>query len=169
MTYLDRNADVLHNADALITEYMEDDLIVASAWPGYYIYPDHKPWILTGYMVSRSVLYRLVHAGFLNFGSAPTGMPDEAQLQRFKKLVASAAKEHKTVIFIYPTLNNLQNKSGWMELIAPIEDLCRTTMAKCIDIAQEPAWTQTAYTSDGVHPTVEGNKILASILANAMN
>jgi hypothetical protein len=170
MTYLDRNADVLHNADAVITEYSEDDLVAPAVWPGYYVDPDHKPWILTGYIFSRAVLYRM---GFLNFAPTPTGMPDEAQLQRFKQrfkeLVASVAKEHRMVIFIYPTLENLQNKSAWLEEIAPIKGLCRTTMAKCVDIAQEPAWNERAYTGDGVHPTVEGNKILASILANAMN
>jgi hypothetical protein len=169
MTYLDRNADVLHNADAVITEYMEGGLIVPAVWAGYYICPDHKPWILTGYIASRSVLFRLVHAGFLNIGSTPTGMSDEAPLQRFRELVATVAKEHKIVILIYPTLKNLRNKSAWLEVIAPVEGLCRTTMAKCVDLAQEPAWSERAYTSDGIHPTVEGNKILASILVNAMN
>ncbi|MGB6175345.1 MAG: SGNH/GDSL hydrolase family protein, partial [Methylocella sp.] len=96
------------------------------------------------------------------------GMPEEAQLQRFKELVASVAKEHKIVILLYPALKNLRNKSAWLEVIGPIESLCRIAKAKCVDIAQEPAWTARAYTSDGVHPTVEGNKILASILANAM-
>jgi lysophospholipase L1-like esterase len=156
----------------VITEYSEDDLVAPSVWPKYYVDPDHKPWILTEYIFIRSVLYRLrlAQAAFLNnVDSTPTRMPDEAQLQRFKELVASVAKDHTMVIFIYPTLENLQNKSAWLEVIAPIEGLCRTTMAKCVDIAQEPAWNERAYTSDGVHPTVEGNKILASILANAMN
>ncbi len=90
-------------------------------------------------------------------------------MQRFKELVASVARDNKIVIFIYPTLENLQNKSAWLEVIAPIEGLCRTTMAKCVYIAQEPAWNERAYTSDGLHQTVEGNKILASILVNAMN
>jgi hypothetical protein len=68
MTYFARNADVLHNADAVITEYTEDDLIVPAAWPGYYVDPDHKPWILTEYIFIRSVLYRLclAQAAFLN-------------------------------------------------------------------------------------------------------
>jgi len=73
------------------------------------------------------------------------------------------------VIFIYPTIENLQNKSAWLEVIASIEGLCRTTMAKRVDIAQEPAWNERAYTSDGIHPTVEVNKILASILSKAMD
>ncbi|HEX3496267.1 MAG TPA: SGNH/GDSL hydrolase family protein [Methylocella sp.] len=169
MAYLDRNADVLHNADTVIIEYMEDDLIVPTAWPGYYIFPDHKPWILTGYLFCRYALNRLARAGIVDFFWTPSGMPDAAQLQRFKEQVTSVAKEHKIVIFNFPTVINLQNKSAWLEVIAPIEDLCRTTMAKCVDIAQEPAWNERVYTSDGIHPTVEGNKILASILANAIN
>jgi lysophospholipase L1-like esterase len=156
----------------VITEYSEDDLVAPSVWPKYYVDPDHKPWILKEYIFIRSALYRLrlAQAAFLNnVDSTPTRMPDEAQLQRFKELVASVAKDHTMVIFIYPTLENLQNKSAWLEVIAPIEGLCRTTMAKCVDIAQEPAWNERAYTSDGIHPTVEGNKILASILVHAVN
>jgi len=143
----------------VITEYSEDDLVAPSVWPKYYVDPDHKPWILTGiHLFIRSVLYRLrlAKAAFLNdVDSTPTRMPDEAQLQRFKELVANVAKDHKMVIFVYPTLENLQDKSAWLEVIAPIEGLCRTTMAKCVDIAQEPAWNERAYTSDGIHPTVE--------------
>ncbi|MGB6326488.1 MAG: hypothetical protein WBG11_12165 [Methylocella sp.] len=114
------------------------------------------------------MLHRLVQAGFLNFDSSPTGMPEEVQLRRFKELVASVAKEHRIVIFLYPTLKNLQNKSTWLEVISPIKSLRRIAKAKRVDIAQDSAWNARSYTSDGVHPTVEGNKILASIVANAM-
>jgi phage gpG-like protein len=70
---------------------------------------------------------------------------------------------------MYPSVTNLQNEFAWREMIAPIAELCRATAAKCVDIAQEPAWNEKAYVSDGLHLTVEGNKLLASILANAMN
>jgi lysophospholipase L1-like esterase len=38
----------------------------------------------------------------------------------------------------------------------------------CIDVAREPTWGESAYQGDGVHPTVAGNKVLASILAKAV-
>ena len=113
---------------------------------------------------------RLVHAVASDFGSLPpTGTFDEAQLQRFKTLVANVAKAHKVLIFMYPVAKDLQNKSAWLDATAPILELCKATMAKCLDIAQEPAWNEKAYGSDGLHPTVNGNKILASVLANAID
>ena len=38
----------------------------------------------------------------------------------------------------------------------------------CIDVAREPTWDESAYQGDGVHPTVAGNKVLASLLAKAV-
>jgi len=43
MLYLDRNPDVLQNADTVIVEYMGGGLAGANPWPGYYVFPDHKP------------------------------------------------------------------------------------------------------------------------------
>ncbi len=83
--------------------------------------------------------------------------------------MAGVAKEHKLTIFLYPTAADLRNRSKWLEVMAPILELCKTTQAKCLDIAQEPAWTEKAYGSDGIHPTLEGNKILASILAKTVD
>ncbi len=170
MTYLDRNADVVRNADAVILEYMDGGFSAPSNWPGYYVFPDQKPWSLTLYTFRKYVIPRLVHMAASDFGSLPpTGTFDEAQLQRFKTLVANVAKAHKVLIFMYPLAKDLQNKSAWLDATAPILELCKATMAKCLDIAQEPAWNEKAYGSDGLHPTVNGNKILASVLANAIN
>jgi hypothetical protein len=170
MTYLDRNADVVQNADAVILEYMNGGLSAPNDWPGYYVFPDQKPWSVTFYTFRKYVLPRLAHAAASDFGALPpTGMFDDAQLRRFDALVASVAKAHKVLIFMYPAAKDLQNKAAWLEATAPILELCKTTSAICLDLAQQPAWNETAYGSDGVHPTVDGNKILASILANAID
>lgn len=170
MTYLDRNADVVRNADAVIIEYMDGGLSAPADWPGYYVFPDDKAWSLTLYSFRKYVLPHLVHAVTSDFGALPpTGKYDAAQLRRFKALAANLAKDRKLTIFLYPALADLKNKSAWLESTAPILELCKTTGAKCLDIAQEPAWNEQAYVSDGVHPTAEGNKTLASILAKAID
>ena len=103
------------------------------------------------------------------FGSLPPiGAPDAAQLQHFTDLAARTAKRRKLVIFLYPTVKNLRNKPAWAGAIAGTEELCKTTGAECLDVAQEPGWSEKAYASDGVHLTVDGNKLLASILAKAV-
>jgi lysophospholipase L1-like esterase len=169
MVYLDRNADVLQNADAVIIEYMEGGLSAPNPWPGYYVFPDRKGLSLTSYAIGKYVVRPLLGRVTTDFGSLPaTGATDPAQLLRFKTLVSTIAKDHKLVIFMYPMLKNLRNKPGWLAAIAPIQEICRDFALTCIDVAQEPNWTEGAYSADGVHPTVSGNKTLASILANAL-
>jgi hypothetical protein len=97
-----------------------------------------------------------------------TGVADAAQLQRFKTLISSVSRDRNVVIFMYPTLKDHSDRPGWPEAAAPIGDLCRVNSLTCIDVAREPTWTESAYKGDGVHPTVAGNKVPASILAKAV-
>jgi hypothetical protein len=56
MVYLDRNPDVLQNADTVIVENMGCGPAGANPWPGgYYVFPDHKPWLLTSYIFRKYV------------------------------------------------------------------------------------------------------------------
>lgn len=48
MAYLDQNKDVAQNADIVVIEYMAGGLSIASPWPGYYVFPDHRPLLLSG-------------------------------------------------------------------------------------------------------------------------
>lgn len=169
MVYLDRNPDVLKNADTVIIEYMSGGLTAASPWPGYYVFPDDNTWLLTSYIFRKYVLNALIGSATSDFGSLPvTGVADAAQLQRFKTLISSASKDRNVVIFMYPKRKELRDQPGWLEATAPIRDLCQVNLLICIDVAQEPTWTESAYEADGVHPTVAGNKVLASILARAV-
>ena len=170
MAYLDRNVDVLRNADAVIIEFMEGGLSLTGTWPGYDVFPDERPWLLTAHILREIWLSHLAQETFRDFGVLPEiGMPDKRELERFKTLVTNIVKERKLVIFLYPTVTNLRNKSQWQRPIAPVVEICRVTAAKCVDIAQVPAWNESAYFIDGVHQTAEGTKILASILARAVN
>jgi hypothetical protein len=170
MAYLDRNADVLQNADAVIIEFMEGGLSLTAPWPGYDVFPDERPWLLTAHIVREMWLSLLAQKTFRDFGSLPQfGVPDKHELERFRTLVTTIVKERKLVIFLYPTVTNLRNQSQWQRAIAPVMELCRVRAAKCVDIAQVPAWNESAYFGDGVHQTAKGTKILASILASAVN
>ena len=56
LAYLDHNTDVLENADAVIIEFMEGGLSTFAPWPGYYVFPGSKPWVLTGYIFYKYVV-----------------------------------------------------------------------------------------------------------------
>src|SRR5580658_2002971 len=38
------------------SRYMSDGLAAANPWPEYYVFPDHKAWLLTSYIFRRNVL-----------------------------------------------------------------------------------------------------------------
>jgi hypothetical protein len=170
MAYLDRNADVWRNADTVIIEFMQGGLSIPAPWPGYDVFPDKRPRLLTSYVLRQYWRSLLANRRAREFGALPqTGTPDKSQLERFKALAANIAKDRKLVIFLYPTGADLRKRLEWRRAIAPIVEVCRAAAAKCLDIAQAPAWNESAYFSDGVHQTAEGTQILASILARALD
>jgi hypothetical protein len=69
MTYLDRNIDVLRNADAVIIEFMDGGLGVPTPWPGHDVFPEKKPWLLTMHMLHRLWLSRSAQTTSRDFGS----------------------------------------------------------------------------------------------------
>jgi hypothetical protein len=169
MVYFDRNPDVIQNADTVIIEYMCGGLGAATPWLGYDVFPDHKTWLLTSTIFRKFVLRAIFGPVTNPFASLHvTGVANAAQLQRFKTLISSVSKNRNVVIFMYPMLWELHDQHSWLETTAPVRDLCRQNSLTCIDVAREPTWTESAYKGDGVHPTVAGNKVLASILARAV-
>lgn len=168
MAYLDRNPDVLQNSDLVVLEYMAGGLSTFSSWPGFFVFPDRKPLFLTPYLVGK-YLPRLLGRHVNESGSLPpTGETDDAQLIRFKTLIARITKTTKLVIFMYPTRHDLSPGSSWHMSVAAIHEICHTYVVRCLDLGRDKRWTDTLYRDDGVHPTVEGNKVLAEILASAL-
>jgi hypothetical protein len=101
---------VLQTADTAIVEYMGGGLAAANPWPGYYVFPNHKPWLLTSYIFRKYVLGAFLGFTTSDFGSLPvTGVADAAQLQRFKTLISSVSRDRNVVIFMYPTLKELSD------------------------------------------------------------
>ncbi len=169
VTYLERNRDVLQNSDIIVLEYMEGGFTAPNAWPGYYVFPDQKPFLLTPYIFEKYVLPRLAGRKVSDSGTLPPlGQADENNVRRFTQLIAAVAKTHRVLIFLYPTKKNMHNKQGWEEETAPIINMCKDLSLSCLDIAKENNWTDDLYKEDGVHPTVEGNKALATIIASAV-
>lgn len=167
MAYLDKNADVLRNSDIVVIEYMEGGLSGPTPWAGETIFPAHKPALLSVYLFQKYIVPFLQGLQPVNDAGAlpPVGDPDPAQLEKFSQFIAMAAKTSRVFIFLYPDEKSLSAKERWRQIAAPIMDLCKAHQVTCIDIAQQPAWRANLY-KEGIHPTIEGNKVLAQILAD---
>lgn len=170
MNYLDENKDVLQNSDIVIVEYMAGGLSEIAKWPGYYVFPDHNPPILTAYVFTKYVLPRLIGNIVLNESGSlpPTGEADPQQQKRFVTLISSIAATREVMIFLYPTKALFLNKPAWTAATADIVEMCRSLAIQCIDAAADDRWTADLYGSDEIHPTAKGNKVLASILESGV-
>jgi lysophospholipase L1-like esterase len=74
------------------------------------------------------------------------------------------------IIWLYPKeFEYLEAKNGkeWLSDRAEIDSIAAAAGVTVVDIANQPEWNETLYRADGVHPTVEGNAVLANILAAA--
>jgi hypothetical protein len=176
MAYLRRNPDVVQAANFFVWEYMSGGLSGLNSWAGDAVFPTERPVWASGYVLRRYVLPRI--ATFTR-GTARNELPRvgalrEEYLQEFRGAVAALGKasglKPPGLIFLYPTLAELQaarRGQEWLPERPAIAKLCADYGLPMIDIAAAPAWRADLY-RDGVHPTGQGNVILASILAAAI-
>lgn len=49
-----------------------------------------------------------------------------------------------------------------------MNSICGTKNIECIDLSKEQKWNESFY-RDGIHPSVEGNQVLAEIISLKFN
>jgi hypothetical protein len=172
MAYLRRNTDVVKAADFFVWEYMSGGLSGPNPWAGDYVFPSHRPLWATGYVIRRYVLPR-----FFNFNTNELPRSGELQdhyLKDFRASIAllrdSTKRVHPGMIFLYPTKKELlvaKQPGGWLQERAALDALCADYGLTLVDVAANPRWQPSLY-RDGVHPTIEGNVVLAGILSAAI-
>lgn len=170
--YLRRNTDVVKATNFFIWEYMNGGLSQLSPARGEYVFPTQKPVYATWYLARRYVLPR-----FFSFNMnelPPQGATQSANMAQFEKLVSelSAASGAKTpgILFLYPGKDEYIGSKNGTDYVPDRKELQRIAASyglKIVDIAQRPEWNLSLY-NGGVHPTVEGNNVLADILAKSV-
>ena len=170
--YLKRNPDIVKAATYFVWGYMSGGLSGLSEWRGNFVFPKSRPVCASCYAFRRYILPRILP---LNMNELPpTGALNAAHLAAFRAAVETlshaATSKERGMLFLYPKkaeyLLSLQGKE-WLPERAEIEKIASEDGLKIVDIAQAKAWNETFYREDGVHPTVEGNAVLAKILVNA--
>lgn len=170
--YLRRNPDVVKGTDFFIWEYMNGGFSQLSADRGEYVWPTKEPFCAVCYLIRRYVLPR-----FFNFDTnelPPKGASQAENIVQFEKLVGelSAASSKKTpgIIFMYPSKDEyIGYKTGtdYAPDRKELERIAKQHNLLIVDVAQAPEWHVGLY-REGTHPTVEGNKAIADILARSV-
>jgi hypothetical protein len=174
MVYLERHPEIIAKADFFAWEYMAGGLSQATPWQGEYVFPTHRPIVATLYVLRRYILPRFF--SFLQASELPsTGKTNQANLVEFddelEKLARSIKKPRTGIIWLYPKAAELEEaRQGkeWLPERQEIKKLANKYSLKIVDVAAKPEWNESLYRKDGVHPTVEGNRVLAAILSDAM-
>ena len=122
------------------------------------------------------MLRRYVLPRFLNFNMnelPPQGTINPLNLAKFDATLAqisqATGRMHPGILFLYPSEDQLKTaRQGreWLPERQELERLSRRYGLKLVDISSNPEWSEAQY-RDGIHPTVEGNRVLADILSAA--
>ena len=172
MVYLRRNPDVVKATDVFAWEYMAGGLSGLSRWRGDYVFPSSHPVLASWYAFRRYVAPHFM--AFDMNELPPVGEVASDHQREFEAAVAElsrvSAAAHPGFIFLYPTkkeLRTFKETGEWLPERAMIEKICERNGLGLVDVAKEGTWNESLY-RDGVHPTVQGNIVLAKILSSAV-
>jgi len=167
--YLDRQADVVSGADFFVWEYMAHQMDGLASWSRPTLHPLERPLWLTGHVVGKALEQRFPTAARFEekapSDEAPYFAEFEAMLERLNQ---ASGRRPAGVIFLYPDLSQLEMArvgKEWLPDRAEVQRVAARRGVVLIDLAAMPQWKAELY-KDGVHPTREGNVVIATILAN---
>lgn len=169
--FLERHPDIITGTDFFVWEVMAHQIGGLNPWTRDTVHPTERPLWATGYVVRKVLDQR--------FPSTPRFvLPDAREAAQnyrhigtmLERLSEAAGRTPAGILFLYPDQEQLTAFRGGMEWLpdrAQWQDLATKHHVVLIDIASYPQWTVSLY-RDGIHPTREGNAVLASILAESI-
>ena len=171
IAYIDRHPEIAGEADYLAWEYMSGGLSRATSWPGQYVFPSHRPFYATWYVVRRYFLPRIFPS--IEASELPTtGPAEKVNVEMFDRAIGAFARPgrgvYEGIIWLYPVaaeVDEARQGKEWLPERGKIEELAKKHGLRIVDIAARPEWNTSLYRVDGVHPSVEGIGVLATILA----
>jgi hypothetical protein len=173
MVYLRRNPDVAASPRLFIWEYMSGGLSAPNSWHGEYVFPTKRPRYATWYVFRRYVWPHFFPADTNEL--PPVGEVSPVYRAEFESAVNSlsraTAADRPGIIFLYPKESEyLRAKAGkdWLPERADVNRIAAANGVTVIDIAVRPEWNAQLYRPDHTHPTIQGNAVLARILADAV-
>jgi hypothetical protein len=169
--FLERRPDVAAGADFFIWEVMAHQMGDAASWQRETMHPTEHPLWATSYVVRKALDQRFPSAARFVLRAPSDAAPQFAQFERMvARLVANSRKQPAGLLFLYPDQGQLaaaRRGEAWLPERAEITRIAIAHGLAIVDVAQDARWTEAMY-RDGVHPTKEGNGVLAVILEEAV-
>jgi len=171
--YLERNPDVAKAANFFVWIVLRGGLSQLSPWRGDYVFPRERPLFATWYVLRRYVLPRLIVFDMSEL--PPQGASIAENRIRFESALSSLSKATGRavpgILVLYPSESDVaaaMSGTEWLAERVELETVAAKFGLRILDLAKRKEWQGAQY-RDGTHPTVEGNRILAQIVAEAVN
>ncbi len=173
--FLDRHPDIVEGADFFVWEIMAHQMAGPQSWTRETATPTQHPWWATGYVVRKLLhdkfpQWKLPEPERRSISAAELAnyyQQFEAMLERLQR---ASRRKPAGIIFLYPDRQQLQGARQGLEWFTErdrIERIAASHGLVLIDITSYPQWTDAMY-RDQVHPTAEGNAVLAEILGQRL-
>lgn len=171
MRFLQANPDLMTGTDFFIWAQMPGQMQALNPWVSENVHPTQAPLWATGYVVRKALAARFPSTGPPAL-IAPADLSAHHQKldELLGRLVHSSKRRPAGMIFLYPDRAQLlQARAGkeWLEDRQYLQRMAEAHGIMLIDVTRFAQWNESLY-KDPVHPTAEGNAVLAAILARAL-
>lgn len=179
IAYLKKYPAPLNNADYVVWEYMSGGLSGPTPWAGEYTSPTQKPVIASWYVFWRYLYPWLMST--ISVHARPdqhavelpvNGAADPSNAEAFQEFLEGIRRHsnHKIrgFIWLFPSHSELMTAHAgteWLSERPTVENIARESGLRITDLSKTAEWTENLYRADGIHPTPEGNHVLAKFLA----
>jgi hypothetical protein len=171
--YLERNPDVASSAGFFVWVVLGGGLGQLSQWRGDYVFPRERPWSATWYVLRRYVLPRFMSINMSELPSQSASTP--GNLNRFEGIIATLSKATGRrvpgILVFYPReaeLTAARRGSEWLPERPQLDRIAAKYGIHILDLSKCIEWNSPQY-SDATHPTVQGNRLLAHMIADTVS
>ena len=171
LRFLESNPDIVAGADFFVWEYMAQGFARAAPWTSDTAFPTDRPLWATANVVRKVLAERFPNPP--PAAAAPPGNPED-NAAAFAAMLARLSRRTPPrtagIVVLYPDRREFARaRQGleWLPERAWVESLAVANRLRMIDLAREPRWTEAMY-RDAVHPTREGNALIAEIVAEVV-
>lgn len=164
LVWLERNPEVVGGIRDIIWVVNSGDFNSRSLWSSESTHPRKHPVWLTGYLIRKY----LAKNGWWPTGSLPaTRSGDENPYEALKQFCLKCRRAGGPHIYFvyYPNADELRAVDGANAIVAgKLKNLSEQVGAKFYDLRSNKEWS-ILYYRDDIHPSLEGNRKLALLLA----
>jgi lysophospholipase L1-like esterase len=159
LAYAARHPDVLRAVDAVAIVLSPGDLEGPASWSSEHAHPRRRPFPALPYVLRKHLVPRALPP-------APADLLVSPRDWRSDLSAFADALRKPLLVLVYPDRNEASNPASPTPLDGDAAAVAALLGAKgkVVSVKSDPSWNPSLY-RDAIHPTPEGNAVLAAILA----